>query len=189
MLCCNHGITPGDSFCLTTVWEWFCIYISLWKFSKNEWLNLQILWVICSCNLLSLFGPWWMSNGINLKFMQKIGSLSQQNATRCGLWWVEMLKTRDQYKEAAVVYFRLCSEVMHNFFEIKLNERFIFSSWQHSFLRNLYIQLYFLSKHLIAICCPNLLCYASLDFILFCLVIGTKNVIRYLSYKVIENVC
>ncbi|KAF2289607.1 hypothetical protein GH714_037427 [Hevea brasiliensis] len=33
-----------------------------------------------------------------------------QNATRCGLWWIEMLKTRDQYKEAATVYFRICSE-------------------------------------------------------------------------------
>ncbi|XP_050243779.1 uncharacterized protein LOC126692278 isoform X1 [Quercus robur] len=49
-----------------------------------------------------------MENAFNTYL--KIGSLSQQNATRCGLWWVEMLKTRDQYKEAAVVYFRLCSE-------------------------------------------------------------------------------
>ncbi len=134
-----------------------------------------------------LFGPWCMFNDIELMFMQKIGSLGQQNATRCGLWWVEMLKTRDQYKEAAVVYFRICSEVMHNFFEIKLNEKFILCSWQFSFLRNLYIRLYFSSKHLIAIYCPNLLCYASLDFILFFLVISTKNVIRYLSYKVIKN--
>ncbi|KAJ0027453.1 hypothetical protein Pint_36182 [Pistacia integerrima] len=40
----------------------------------------------------------------------KIGSSGQQNATRCGLWWVEMLRTRDQNKEAATVYFRICSE-------------------------------------------------------------------------------
>lgn len=49
-----------------------------------------------------------MENAFNTYL--KIGSLGQQNATRCGLWWVEMLKTRDQYKEAAVVYFRICSE-------------------------------------------------------------------------------
>ncbi|XP_012074301.1 trafficking protein particle complex subunit 8 isoform X2 [Jatropha curcas] len=42
----------------------------------------------------------------------KIGPSAQQNATRCGLWWVEMLKTRDQYKEAATVYFRISSEEM-----------------------------------------------------------------------------
>ncbi|KAJ7942954.1 Trafficking protein particle complex subunit 8 [Quillaja saponaria] len=40
----------------------------------------------------------------------KLGSSGQQNATRCGLWWIEMLKTRDQYKEAAIVYFRVCGE-------------------------------------------------------------------------------
>ncbi|KAK4777160.1 hypothetical protein SAY86_005848 [Trapa natans] len=33
-----------------------------------------------------------------------------QNATRCGLWWVEMLKTRDQFKEAAGVYFLIAGE-------------------------------------------------------------------------------
>ncbi|WVZ06097.1 hypothetical protein V8G54_019443 [Vigna mungo] len=33
--------------------------------------------------------------------VQKLGSLGQLNATRCGLWWIEMLKARDQYKEAA----------------------------------------------------------------------------------------
>ncbi|KAI4310617.1 hypothetical protein MLD38_035584 [Melastoma candidum] len=32
------------------------------------------------------------------------------SATRCGLWWVEMLKTRDQFKEAAGVYFRITGE-------------------------------------------------------------------------------
>lgn len=40
----------------------------------------------------------------------KIGSSGQRNATRCGLWWVEMLKARDQYKEAASVYFRISGE-------------------------------------------------------------------------------
>ncbi|XP_059462278.1 uncharacterized protein LOC132191337 isoform X3 [Corylus avellana] len=40
----------------------------------------------------------------------KIGPSGQQNATRCGLWWVEMLKTRDQYTDAASVYFRICGE-------------------------------------------------------------------------------
>lgn len=40
----------------------------------------------------------------------RIGSSGQRNATRCGLWWVEMLKTRDQYKEAATVYFRISGE-------------------------------------------------------------------------------
>lgn len=40
----------------------------------------------------------------------RIGSSGHRNATRCGLWWVEMLKTRDQYKEAASVYFRISGE-------------------------------------------------------------------------------
>ncbi|GAA0142138.1 hypothetical protein LIER_03102 [Lithospermum erythrorhizon] len=40
----------------------------------------------------------------------KIGSSGQRNATRCGLWWVEMLKASDQYKEAANVYFRITGE-------------------------------------------------------------------------------
>ncbi|CAN4113940.1 unnamed protein product [Withania somnifera] len=40
----------------------------------------------------------------------KLGSSGQGNATRCGLWWVEMLKARDQYKEAATVYFRISGE-------------------------------------------------------------------------------
>ncbi|KAI4348871.1 hypothetical protein L6164_009540 [Bauhinia variegata] len=40
----------------------------------------------------------------------KLGTSGQQNATRCGLWWIEMLKTRDQFKEAAIVYFRICGE-------------------------------------------------------------------------------
>ncbi|KAJ8565224.1 hypothetical protein K7X08_007800 [Anisodus acutangulus] len=40
----------------------------------------------------------------------KIGSSGQRNVTRCGLWWVEMLKARDQYKEAASVYLRISGE-------------------------------------------------------------------------------
>ncbi|PIA54301.1 hypothetical protein AQUCO_00900680v1 [Aquilegia coerulea] len=40
----------------------------------------------------------------------KLGSSGQRNATRCGLWWTEMLKARDQYKEAASVYFRISNE-------------------------------------------------------------------------------
>ncbi|KAM6571414.1 hypothetical protein CsatA_015494 [Cannabis sativa] len=49
-----------------------------------------------------------MENAFNTYL--KIGPPGQQNATRCGLWWVEMLKTRDQFKEAAIVYFRVCGE-------------------------------------------------------------------------------
>lgn len=49
-----------------------------------------------------------MENAFNTYL--KIGSSGQQNATRCGLWWIEMLKTRDQYKEAASVYFRISGE-------------------------------------------------------------------------------
>ncbi|KAJ8754464.1 hypothetical protein K2173_005625 [Erythroxylum novogranatense] len=49
-----------------------------------------------------------MENAFNTYL--KIGAAGQQNATRCGLWWIEMLKTRDQYKEAATVYFRICNE-------------------------------------------------------------------------------
>ncbi|XWS66568.1 hypothetical protein CRYUN_Cryun05aG0210700 [Craigia yunnanensis] len=49
-----------------------------------------------------------MENAFNTYL--KLGSAGQQNATRCGLWWVEMLKTRDQIKEAATVYFRICGE-------------------------------------------------------------------------------
>ncbi|GAV63866.1 TRAPPC-Trs85 domain-containing protein [Cephalotus follicularis] len=49
-----------------------------------------------------------MENAFNTYL--KAGSSGQQNVTRCGLWWVEMLKARDQYKEAATVYFRICGE-------------------------------------------------------------------------------
>ncbi|KMT11297.1 hypothetical protein BVRB_5g109810 isoform A [Beta vulgaris subsp. vulgaris] len=34
----------------------------------------------------------------------------EHNAIRCGLWWAEMLKARDQYKQAASVYFRVSGE-------------------------------------------------------------------------------
>ncbi|GLT94814.1 hypothetical protein SLE2022_125350 [Rubroshorea leprosula] len=49
-----------------------------------------------------------MENAFNTYF--KIGSAGQQNATRCGLWWIGMLKTGEQHKEAATVYFRICGE-------------------------------------------------------------------------------
>ncbi|XP_004494255.1 uncharacterized protein [Cicer arietinum] len=54
-----------------------------------------------------------MENAFNTYL--KLGSLGQQNATRCGLWWTEMLKARDLYKEAATVYFRICGEdILHS---------------------------------------------------------------------------
>ncbi|KAL6638002.1 hypothetical protein ACP70R_025574 [Stipagrostis hirtigluma subsp. patula] len=40
----------------------------------------------------------------------RIGSSGQRYATRCGLWWAEMLKTRGQYREASNVYFRISNE-------------------------------------------------------------------------------
>lgn len=40
----------------------------------------------------------------------RIGTSGKGNATRCGLWWVEMLKTSGQYKDAAGVYFRISGE-------------------------------------------------------------------------------
>ncbi|XP_073005492.1 uncharacterized protein [Typha latifolia] len=40
----------------------------------------------------------------------KVGSSGQRNATRCGLWWAEMLKARGQYREASTVYFRISNE-------------------------------------------------------------------------------
>lgn len=49
-----------------------------------------------------------MENAFNTYL--KTGPTGHQNATRSGLWWVEMLKTRDQYKEAAGVYFRISGE-------------------------------------------------------------------------------
>ncbi|XP_056158756.1 uncharacterized protein LOC115671467 isoform X2 [Syzygium oleosum] len=49
-----------------------------------------------------------MENAFNTYL--KIGPTGHQNATRSGLWWVEMLKTRDQFKEAAGVYFRIPGE-------------------------------------------------------------------------------
>lgn len=47
-----------------------------------------------------------------LILIQKIGSSSQRNASRCGLWWAEMLKARGQFKDAANIYFRISNEVM-----------------------------------------------------------------------------
>ena len=46
-------------------------------------------------------------------FIQKIGSSSQRNASRCGLWWAEMLKARGQFKDAANIYFRISNEVLY----------------------------------------------------------------------------
>ncbi|KAL8159001.1 hypothetical protein V2J09_000538 [Rumex salicifolius] len=43
----------------------------------------------------------------------KLGKDSQEYYVRCGLWWVEMLKAWDHYKEAASVYLRLSGEVRH----------------------------------------------------------------------------
>ncbi|CAN6303271.1 unnamed protein product [Urochloa humidicola] len=40
----------------------------------------------------------------------RIGSSGQRSATRCGLWWAEMLKARGQYREASSVYFRVSNE-------------------------------------------------------------------------------
>lgn len=59
-----------------------------------------------------------VSDYLELVIVQKLGPSGQQNATRCGLWWVEILKTRDQFREAATVYFRICSQVMLNFFDM-----------------------------------------------------------------------
>lgn len=57
-----------------------------------------------------------------------MGPSGHLNATRCGLWSAEMLKAREQYREAAAVYFRICNEVgckyldtnMKNIFASKL---------------------------------------------------------------------
>ncbi|KAL7096493.1 hypothetical protein ACP275_10G083100 [Erythranthe tilingii] len=40
----------------------------------------------------------------------KMGSSGGWNATRCGIWWAEMLKARDQFKDAAGVYCRISGE-------------------------------------------------------------------------------
>ncbi|XP_045795851.1 trafficking protein particle complex subunit 8 [Trifolium pratense] len=54
-----------------------------------------------------------MENAFNTYL--KLGFVGQQNATRCGLWWIEMLKARDLFKEAATVYFRICGEdILHS---------------------------------------------------------------------------
>lgn len=43
--------------------------------------------------------------------MQKLGLSGKRYATRCGLWWAEMLKAWGQYREAANVYFCISNEV------------------------------------------------------------------------------
>ncbi|KAK6944126.1 LOW QUALITY PROTEIN: TRAPP III complex, Trs85, partial [Dillenia turbinata] len=40
----------------------------------------------------------------------KGGSSGHRNATRCGIWWAEMLKAREQYTDAAGIYFRVSGE-------------------------------------------------------------------------------
>lgn len=40
----------------------------------------------------------------------KIGLSCGRNVRRCGIWWAEMLKARDQFKDAAGVYFRISGE-------------------------------------------------------------------------------
>ncbi|XP_051131915.1 uncharacterized protein LOC127251976 isoform X2 [Andrographis paniculata] len=40
----------------------------------------------------------------------KIGQFGWRNATRCGIWWAEMLKARNQFNDAAGVYFRISGE-------------------------------------------------------------------------------
>lgn len=49
-----------------------------------------------------------MENAFNTYL--KMGPSGHLNATRCGLWSAEMLKAREQYREAAAVYFRICNE-------------------------------------------------------------------------------
>ncbi|MBA0561875.1 hypothetical protein Golob_018671, partial [Gossypium lobatum] len=58
----------------------------------------------------SLLFPYILVQLITSKEFMKLGSAGRRNTTRCGLWWAEMLKTRDQLKEAATVYFRICGE-------------------------------------------------------------------------------
>lgn len=96
-------------------WESISItnHKKLFQFS----LYLKILvWKRCSYWPLSLYVITYSFLFYIFRcFIQRIGSSGQRNATRCGLWWVEMLKTRDQYKEAATVYFRISGEVMPKF--------------------------------------------------------------------------
>lgn len=69
-----------------------------WNWNSNglTWASDAVVHAVtCPCNL-----------------MQKLGRSGFQNATRCGLWWAEMLKAGDQYKEAASAYFRICGEVL-----------------------------------------------------------------------------
>lgn len=93
----------------------FCFLVQKKKKKEIQRLVWKLTWYSWSlengANIL-IFTPQVIFSDIDLKFMQKIGSSGQQNATRCGLWWVEMLKARHQYKDAATVYFRICGEVM-----------------------------------------------------------------------------
>ncbi|XP_023005634.1 trafficking protein particle complex subunit 8-like [Cucurbita maxima] len=49
-----------------------------------------------------------MENALNTYL--RMGPSGHLNAIRCGLWSAEMLKAREQYREAAAVYFRICNE-------------------------------------------------------------------------------
>ncbi|ERN15998.1 hypothetical protein AMTRI_Chr11g151670 [Amborella trichopoda] len=60
----------------------------------------------------------------------KMGSSGQRNATRCGLWWVEILKVKGQYKEAATVYFRISTE------EPSLHAAVMFEQASYCYLRS-----------------------------------------------------
>ncbi|KAI5679651.1 hypothetical protein M9H77_00878 [Catharanthus roseus] len=59
-------------------------------------------------DLSSKDAEYWMEHAFAT--YSKLGSSGHRNATRCGLWWVEMLKATDQFKEAANVYFRISGE-------------------------------------------------------------------------------
>lgn len=87
---------------------------------RKFWSTVDLYYNIHLQLLPPYFLPYFLLSGwtlhnllhLSLVFKQKVAPSSQQNATRCGLWWVEMLKARYQYKEAATVYFRVCNEVM-----------------------------------------------------------------------------
>ncbi|KAI8025852.1 Trafficking protein particle complex subunit 8 [Camellia lanceoleosa] len=72
----------------------------------------KIVNLTCGCKQWSnsSLARWLVSNFRFEVVESKLGSFGQRNATRCGLRWVEMLKTRDQFKEATTVYFRISGE-------------------------------------------------------------------------------
>lgn len=90
--------------------------------------------------------------------LQKIGPSCGWNVTRCGIWWAEMLKARDQFKDAAGVYFRISGEVMPIIMNIKLMRYCSVIIWNPLIVRNLCILLWCLSKQRTASYCPHQLC-------------------------------